>query len=737
MREEPTEDVAAMTGVLSGLASACDLDFDDASARDACRRACREVPGPMVEVWAERLRRAGRELGLRLTEVQWSARDAVGRASHDSPVVVYSAGREPPDRWVLLHDSGWLGARATSGGGKRLGRLGAARLAALVGRDSAAEPAAFIVAHAARPAEGLAAPRGHGHHGDHGGAGHGHGHGGGHGHGHGHMGPSRRLLGLLWPERSEIVTLLIFAVAVGVLTLAIPLTVDALVSNVAFGSLLLPLIVLALVLFGCLLLSGAVRALQVYVLEVLQRRIFVRVAADLAWRLPRVRTDALDRAHGPELVNRFFDVLTVQKGTAMLLLDGITVVLSALVGLTVLAFYHPFLLGFAVVLIVALFFIVFVMGRGAVRTAIAESLAKYEVAGWLEELVRHPTAFRTAGGAELALDRLDQHARRYLMARRSHFRILLSQIVGSLLLQAVAATALLTLGGWLVISNQLTLGQLVASELIVSLVVSNVAKLGKHLETWYDMLAATDKLGHLADLPVEREGGEARHAETAGIPVEAEHVTYAYGGPHGAVSLPDLKIAAGERVALVGPGGSGASTLLDLLYGLREPHHGHIVLDGLDTRQWRLGSLREDVALVRDPEVAEGTVVENVRMGRGGMSLVEVRTALEAAAVWEEILDLPAGLNTGLTTGGRPLSYGQALRLTLARALAGSPRLLLLDGTLDRLAPAVRERVCRSVFAPDRGWTVVVVSQLEDVLRHCGRRIELTPNSPHASAEGH
>ncbi len=202
------------------------------------------------------------------------------------------------------------------------------------------------------------------------------------------------------------------------------------------------------------------------------------IVTDLGYRLPRVHVESFDRNHGPELVNRFFDVLTVQKAGATLLHDGIAVILQTMIGLLILAFYHPLLLAFEVVLVISITFVLFVLGRGGVRTAIIESKAKYAVAASLEEIARHPLSFKQAGGPELARGRADALAASYVEARRKHYRVVFRQIVSSLAMQVFAATVLLTLGGWLVIHGQLTLGQLVAAELIVSIVLASFAKLG-------------------------------------------------------------------------------------------------------------------------------------------------------------------------------------------------------------------------------------------------------------------
>lgn len=217
--------------------------------------------------------------------------------------------------------------------------------------------------------------------------------------------PLQRLLSLLRAESSDVWVIVIFALVSGLLTMTTPLAVEALVNTVAFGRFLQPVIVLSLMLLTFLIFQAALKAIQTVVVEIIQRRLFARVAAELSFRLPRTRVEALDGKYAPELVNRFFDIVIVQKISAQLLLDGITLVLTVAVGMTVLAFYHPYLLAFDIVLILAILLTMFVLGDGAVKTSIKESKTKYAMAAWLEDLARCRTTFRYDGAAEFAMER--------------------------------------------------------------------------------------------------------------------------------------------------------------------------------------------------------------------------------------------------------------------------------------------------------------------------------------------
>lgn len=547
-----------------------------------------------------------------------------------------------------------------------------------------------------------------------------------HGHdaqGHPTPRPFERLGHLLRPERRDIMTVIVFAFGVAVLSLATPITVEALVNTVAFGILMWPVVVLAGILVACLGLAAAIRAMQVYVVECLQRRLFVRVVADYAHRLPRLQLEGFDRRHGPELANRFFDVLTLQKSLAKLLLDGVAIVVTAGVGMVVLAFYHPFLLGFDILLILLVAFVLFILGWGGVRTSIHESHAKYDVAAWLEELLRCLRAFKFAAGRHLALKRADELTTEYVNARKTHFRVVWRQTLFSLGLQVVASTVLLGIGGFLVIDRQLTLGQLVAAELIVALVVASVAKLGKYTDAYYDLLAAAEKLGFITDLPLERSGGERLPNDAKGIAVRVHEVADV--SQRMLPFLIDWKVAPNERVALVGPHGSGKSTLFEIICGLREPGRGVVELDNIDLRSLSLDDLREQIALIEGPEIFMGTVAENLRVGRGDVAASAIREALNDVGLLAEVHALAEGIETKLTPDGGPLSASQALRLTIARALVGRPRLLILDGALDALDLRHCPDLLPRLFDRRSPWTLLVASSDPLVLNRCDRRVEL------------
>ena len=699
--------------LLQYLIEATGESFDQTRTIQAVRQADHDVPPTATRAARTRLIQAANTLGIQLLSQALSIREALNTVEPESPLALFSVSHEGTGRWFMLAEQ-----RAGQGRlvqllpGDSGDFLSAERLAEQVGAEDADTVLEWLVAQPANLAgetgkdegsvEPEAADESHG------------------------PPPAVRLFGLLRSERRELWMVVGYAVAIGVLSLAAPVALMAVVNTVALATLAQQLVVLCLGLFVCLGLSAVLRVLQCVVVEFMQRRVFARVAADLAYRLPRVRLEAYDRQHGPELVNRFFYVLTVQKASATLLLDGIDVVLQMVIGLALLASYHQVLLGFDLALLASLAFLVWPLGRGAVRSAIQESKAKYAVAGWLEEMARHPAAFKLSGAHQFALERADQLTRQYLLARDRQFRIVMRQSGFALALYALSTSVLLAIGAFLVIGGQLTLGQLVAAEMVVSLVVASFTKFGKHLESYYDLLAAVDKLGHLIDLPIERTAGVTHEQRSRGAAVKIHRLSFSYAvGGRRVLDEFSLEIAPGERVAIIGPNGAGKSTLVDLLFGLREPTSGFIEIDGMDLRDLRLESLREHVAVVRGIEVFEGSLVENIRMGRSELSIADIRHALQSVGLLGDILSLPDGLETRLGIGGSPLSLGQAERLMLARAIAGHPRLLVLDEQLDDMDRDARTEVYPAIVGDSAHWTLIVVTHSNEVAQLCDRAVQI------------
>ncbi|TVQ90250.1 MAG: ATP-binding cassette domain-containing protein [Deltaproteobacteria bacterium] len=685
--------------VLARLTSLAGMEWSPVAARTAYAQSCTELSRGCE--WYKPLADAAQAVGLRTRTWVGTPREAWQRARDDMPMVARLGEPTSEANWLVI-------------GGRSRGRvlvwepdIDDVRLRMskrrFAGRLNAGEneQRTWLIFEPVAPASDLLGPSGAG------------------------LSAVSRLWYLMQAERRDIGVVVIYSLGVGVLGLATPVFVQVLVNTVAFGSLALPILFLVLSLFLCLAFAAVLRAMTWYTVEILQRRLFVRMAADLSWRLPRVKVSAFDKKSGPELVNHFFDVLTLQKAASSMLLDALAATMQALVGLILLAIYHPALLGFDVLLVGSIALIFFGLGRRGPETAIKLSKAKYLVAGWLEQLSMRPTIFKLPGGSRLAQDRNDDHAHIYLDAREAHFRIFFRQYVGTLGLQAIAAASLLGLGGMLVVNGQLSLGQLVAAELVVSAVLSAYGKFAEKLETVYDLIAGLDKLGVLVDLPLERSTGATPRSGVGPLPITLHGVTYTFQDGTSVLKGVDLELQAGEKAVIYGADGSGKTVLADILFGLRFPKSGRVSLDGSDLRSLRPESVREIASLVRSEEVFTGTIGENLFLGRAGLSAQWQERVLESVGLISKLESLPRGMETKLNANGAPLSQTQLVRLVIARAAISRPRLLVIDHILDALSERAREPILDLLLAKEAPWTLIVLTQDPELLRDFRSRYQL------------
>ncbi|MCA9788898.1 MAG: ABC transporter ATP-binding protein [Cyanobacteria bacterium HKST-UBA05] len=542
--------------------------------------------------------------------------------------------------------------------------------------------------------------------------------------------------------------LIAYTMVIGLLFLVVPLTAQALVNTIAAGVLIQPLFVLAFLLLLGLTFAGALRTLQLYLVEMVQRRIFARIALKLAHHIPRVWLHYYQATYGPELVNRFFDTITLQKSVGKLLLEVPTAFFQIIIGLALMAIYSPLLLIFDLFIILALVFLVW-LGRNGAITAYEESSKKYGVAGWLEDMARCQLSLKLNGLPNIAESRADQRVIDYLEHREAHFKVLLRQSVFSFAIQALATTGILALGGWLVINQQLSIGQLVAAELVMMSIIAALDKLTQNLDTYYDLLTGLSKVGNLTDMEQERRGGQVMPRGKKGVKIECNNLCFAFPNGHQVLKGLNLTIEPGEQISIVGRNGAGKTTLGYLMTGLLEPSQGLVSLNGYDTRTLDLNTLRKNSALVSESSsIFEGTIEENIVLDRN-VNSKDIQWALEMVLLKRELMSMPKGIKTPLISEGRNISLGQRQRIIIARAILERPQLLVLDEAFTGLDQASKLTILDNLFDQENAWTIVDISHdIHMVLRtqtvhviqdhhivETGNIADLTKNKQSAFAE--
>lgn len=525
--------------------------------------------------------------------------------------------------------------------------------------------------------------------------------------------PFTRLLKLMQLDKREITYIYLYSILSGLIALTLPLGIQAIIGLIAGGGITASLVLLVIVVTIASSLSGVFRILQLILTETIQRKIFARSAFDFSYRLPRFEMRNIHFKFPPELVNRFFDTLTLQKGIPKLLIEITTAVLQIFFGLLLISFYHQFFVFYSFILITVLVLIFRYTGKNGIQTSIKESSRKYNVAHWLEEIARTMSTFKLSGNTSFSLQKTDILVEKYLEDRLDHFKVLKSQYITIVVLKALFTAALLFLGSILVIDNRINIGQFVAAEIVVILILASVEKLILSMDTVYDVLTAIDKLGFVLDLPLENEDGisvEELDFKTEGLSLEVKNLSYQYpNSSHSTLQKISLNIQSGEKICIAGYNGSGKSTLLKVLSGLLLDYQGQLLYNDIPQKSIKISELREMIGdYCAEEDIFEGTIFENISLGRKGIGIKEVTKALRDVRLDYYLKDQKEGLNTLILPQGMNVPGSVRLKLLLARAIVGSPKLVILSGYFGGFEPAEEKAIADMLLDPNKNWTLVV-----------------------------
>lgn len=538
--------------------------------------------------------------------------------------------------------------------------------------------------------------------------------------------PVKRLFSLLRAEKRDIIYIYFYAIIISSISLVLPVGVQAVIEMVAGGVVFRSLFVMIGLVIIATLIGGGLNVMQLTLVEVIQRRIFVKAAFELAYRIPKMKVEALMGHYAPELINRFFEVLTIQKSLPKLLIDLTGALLQIVFGLLLLSFYHPFFIAFSVILLSILGLLFYYTGPKGLSASLVESKYKYKVAHWLEEIARTLYSFKLAGNTNLAIEKTNDYTNSYLKYRKKQFQVLMSQFIYIIGFKTIVTGGLLIIGSWLVINRQITLGQFVASEIVIVLVLLAVEKLILSIETIYHSLTAVEKIGFVTDIELEKTGGipfPPNHTE--GMEIHIKDLSFSYPHQKGkALNNLTMDIKAGERVCVTGFSSAGKGTLVKLLSGFFDNYEGVLTMNDISLRDMNLNSLRDNIAKnVSEDELFDGTILENISMGRAKVNYDDVVWALKSVDLWDYINTLPKGLLTEVTSAGKVYSESVSTRLILARCIAEKPKLLILNKAFQAIEKEYRLRILSFLMDKSNPWTIVCTANDPIMYTLCDRII--------------
>lgn len=544
--------------------------------------------------------------------------------------------------------------------------------------------------------------------------------------------PIKRFFSLLSLDRKEISYLYIYAIFAGLISLSLPLGIQAIINFMTLGQVSSAWVVLSMLVALGIAFTGAMKYMQISIAETLSQRVFARSTFEFAYRVPRLKLENIKNQYAPELANRFFDTITVQKGLPKIVMDLSASSLEILFGLLLLALYHPFFVFFGIVLLFFLIMVIWLTGSRGIKTSLQESKLKYKVAYWLQELGRTMSSFKLAGRTKYPLEKSDALLSKYLSYRQKHFRILVWQFLSTVGIKSIATLALLLLGGMLVMQGELNVGQFVAAEIVILQMTNSIEKVILTMETIFDVLTGVEKIGAVTDLEIEDEDGvdftEIKDRnDKPGVAIQMNNLSYT---PKDAKSpiLRDINIEvkSGERLCIAGYSGSGTTTLLRLMLGLYEDFEGSIIYNGMPRKNINIRSLRSYMGDYLTLEhLFNETLEKNISMGRTYVSLQDIIDVCDKVGLTSFVRTLPKGFDTKLNSDGDGLPQSVIKKILLARCIVDHPLFVGLETLLNNMETKDKMDLIHNLTNDKASWTLAAVSKNPIFAKNCDRIIIL------------
>jgi ABC-type bacteriocin/lantibiotic exporter with double-glycine peptidase domain len=536
-----------------------------------------------------------------------------------------------------------------------------------------------------------------------------------------------KLFRLLRLDGKEITALYLLSILSGLIQLSLPLGIQAIINFaiVATGRKQLPASMWVLILLVVLgvLFTGMLKINQMKIVEKIQQKIFTRFSFEFSYRIPKLNVISIDQYHLPELVNRFFDIPTLQKSLAKLLLDIPTAVIQLCFGLILLAFYNSVFIVFGIILLVVLYLILYVSSPKGFEASLEESNYKYDLGGWVQEIARGIKTFKFFNSFNLHLEKTNHLLEGYLHSRNRHFQILKLQYWSLVVFKILITAAMLIVGGILLIRQEINIGQFIAAEIIILTIMNAVEKLIVSLETVYDLLTSIEKINKITEKPIDEEGSY-EFVKKQGIEIEAKNLSFGF------EKTPILKnisflIKTGQKVAITGDGDSGKTVLLRMLTGVFQDFEGDLSFDQVPINNYNLNTLRNNIGIyMQKQDIFSASLWENITLGNKEVKEQDVLDTFKIVGLDNFYKSLSKGFDTHLEPTGKQLSSSSVQKLLIARSLLNQPALLLLDEPMKLIAADDKQYLKNYLFGL-KDVTIIFTTNDPALIAKCDMVIHL------------
>ncbi|MCB9201466.1 MAG: ATP-binding cassette domain-containing protein [Flavobacteriales bacterium] len=522
-----------------------------------------------------------------------------------------------------------------------------------------------------------------------------------------------KLLAILKPHNKDILSIYLVAILHGIIALSLPIGIQMVINLITTGLYTSSwYLMIGIVILG--IIAGS--ALQIYLMfnvERLQQKIFLFSVFDLSTLIPEWKIEQLRDKHTPEFLNRFFDLINIQKGISKILIDFTSNFFMIFFGLILLSMYHTFFLGLSIFAVLFLIFVLLITSKKGLKSSLEESKVKYKTAYWIEEMGNSVEIFKQHNNG-YNLKKTDEYANQYLKYRKNHFSVLVSQYTWMSIFKVIFTSLLLVVGGILVIEQQMNIGQFVAAEIIIILIFSSIEKLITTLEYFYDLLTSVEKLSELYDIDLEHSGTELFQADKS-ISVDLNNVSYTYQGRQNkAIDSINLSIKTGEKIAIVSENEQFKLTLMNILAGFYDDFNGEFLVNGVPISHIEKHFYHKTVyESFSNTNVFFGTVRENLACGEE-VSDLELRDYLKKFHLEKLINSLPKGLDFELNYNDKRIAVSNQLKISFIRSIIPNPKLYLCENFWNKL-PEEESRTFKNFVLNMDSTVICAINGNEDL----------------------
>jgi len=542
--------------------------------------------------------------------------------------------------------------------------------------------------------------------------------------------PVIRLLNLVLLDKKEITSIYFLAIINGLVQLSLPLGVQAIISFALGAKMVTSIYVLIIIVVIGVWIVGVLQVNQIKIIERIQQKIFTRNAFEFAETIPKIDLLKSNNYYLPEKVNRFFDTLSIQKGLSKLLLDIPIASIQVIFGILLLSFYHPIFIGFGLLLLSTLFAILKFTSKKGWTTSLEESKNKYAMVGWFGEMARVIKSFKFRQDTQLNITKTDDSAVGYLRARTSHFKVLLFQYKALILFKVLITATMLVMGSYLLLNQQLNIGEFIAAEIIILTVINAIEKLIGSLDSIYDIITGLEKLAHVTESSIEKSGNIPYISNGKGMSVELINCELEFSANKKIFQDLNFTLPSSSLICITGDEGSGKTSLLNFLGGNYQSEKGGLLINDVPFQNYQLESLRNRMGIFLNQEdIFEGTLLENITVGRKEITVEKINEIAQKIGFKGFINNFQNGFESILDPAGRKIASSLVSKILILRAFVNEPELLLLEEPWRNFNNETKKSIIEYLLQLSSKTTICIVTNNEDFIAKCDYIIHLENNT--------